>query len=427
MSTLKKVHELILTGHTASIDSREIDEGSIFFALKGEKFDGNKFALKAIENGAIAAVVDNKSLMGKKNIICVDNVLVFLQELAIAHRETLNIPVIGLTGSNGKTTTKELINRVLSTKYKTFATKGNLNNHIGVPLSILSVSKKHEIAIIEMGANHIGEIAELCRIAKPTHGLITNIGKAHLEGFGSIEGVIKAKSELYAHLEKNNGVTFINSENKKLVKIAQQFDFKKRIGYQDAFSVLNADSVNGFLNFSMNHNNTYYDVTTNIVGEYNFENILAALAVGNYFGVDMVNAIKAIEAYMPNNSRSQRINTRKNVVILDAYNANPTSMELALTNFDKLPANSEKLVILGDMLELGEYTEKEHTRIGNMAKRLFNNVILVGDNFKHIEECQWFKTSLDCLNHLKSNPKKGFTILVKASRGVGLDKVLEGL
>lgn len=427
MSNLTKVHELILIGHTICSDSREVKRGSLFFALKGENFDGNKFAQQAIDNGAALAIVDDRKLSDKKNMLHVNNVLSFLQELAIFHRETLNIPVIGLTGSNGKTTTKELINKVLSTKYKTFATKGNLNNHIGVPLSILAIKEQYEIAIIEMGANHIGEIGNLCSISKPTHGLITNIGKAHLEGFGSINGVIKAKSELYAYLEEEKGVVFINSENSLLKEIAQTFNFKEVVGYQNAFHVTKKETLKGFLKFSINHSKKHYEVNTNIVGDYNLENILAALSVGNYFGVDMANAIMAIESYVPNNSRSQKLETKFNTIILDAYNANPTSMELALTNFNNLPTNSPKMVILGEMLELGDYAQEEHTKIGAIATKLFSNIILVGKSFKHIDECQWFENHADCINHLKSNPKKGFTILIKASRGVGLDRVLEYL
>ena len=428
MNKIGLIYNLLIQGGEICTDSRLVSKNSIFVALKGEHFDGNAFALNALSRGAVIAIVDDTSLKEAKGTLLVDNTLVFLQELAKHHRENISIPIIGLTGSNGKTTTKELLNKVLSKKYKTFATKGNLNNHIGVPLSVLMINPDDEMAIIEMGANHIGEIALLCSIAQPTHGLITNIGKAHLEGFGSIEGVIKAKTELYSHLSSNHGTVFYNSNNPLLSNLIGNYRFAQAVNYgSDAFCNLSTNTKNGLLSISGLFEKHVFEIETKMVGEYNVENVLAAISVGKHFGVSLQKSTQAIVEYEPTNSRSQMVRTKKNLVILDAYNANPSSMELALQNFHTLPTEYPKCVILGDMLEMGDYSKAEHTRIGNIAKSLFKKVILVGENFKHVEDCLWFPNQTKCGEYLNSEKISQHAILLKASRGVRLDKVIDYL
>jgi UDP-N-acetylmuramoyl-tripeptide--D-alanyl-D-alanine ligase len=427
--SIEQVYAKFIKGHPICTDSRNITENSIFFALKGDTFDGNKFAEKALDNGAVLAIVDNAKFARNSKTILVSNVLDFLQELARYHRNQLEIPFIGLTGSNGKTTTKELINRVLSCKFKTFATKGNLNNHIGVPLSVLSVDNDIQIALIEMGANHIGEIAQLCSIAQPTHGLITNIGKAHLEGFGSFEGVKQAKSELYKFLSNQKGFLFINSNNEILAHIASQYKFaqQKSYGY-DTYQVSNIVSSKTFLSFNLEIEKAKHKVNTQLVGQYNIENILAAICIGQHFGIEPEQAIAAIENYTPDNSRSQIVKTGNNEVILDAYNANPTSMEQAILNFKNLQTNSPKVAILGDMLELGEYAATEHQHIAKLALNSIKQVVFIGDNFKQFSnQGLWFANHLDFSTYLMDNPIQGKTILLKGSRGIKLDELIKQL
>jgi len=426
---LEQVYSLYTNGHSICTDSRMVTKGAIFFALKGDTFDGNKFAPDALASGAELVICDDPKFSSQSNTILVANVLEFLQNFASYHREKLNIPVIGLTGSNGKTTTKELINRVLASQYKTFATKGNLNNHIGVPLSILSIDNQVQIAIIEMGANHIGEIAELCSIAQPTHGLITNIGKAHLEGFGSFEGVKQAKSELYRYLSGQKGELFINSNNEILNGLASQCEFSHIHSYgSDNYIVSNSSTSGAYLCFDLEISGKKFKVNTQLVGQYNVENILAAICVGHRFGIEPTQAIKAIESYSPANNRSQIWQTDRNKVILDAYNANPTSMEQAIQNFNAMPSENPKVAILGDMLELGSYAAKEHQRIAQLALEVVDKVFFVGQNFK--QSCRgglWFASHQELSEYLKANPLKGKTILLKGSRGIKLDEIVKQL
>ena len=414
-----------------SIDTRNIEKDSIFFALKGENFNANTFAEKAIQNGASYAVIDEKEYRKDERYILVDNVLYCLQQLAVYHRKQLNIPFIGITGTNGKTTTKELINAVLSAKYKTLATKGNLNNHIGVPLTILSVSNEHEMAVIEMGANHIGEIGELCEISKPDFGIITNIGKAHLEGFGGIDGVIKTKNDLYLAVNQNNGKLFVNSDNKLLMSLSENFE---RVCYGTSDTdyckakLLNNSAL---LNLEYWKNNLYVsEIQTNLVGDYNFENVLAAITVGLNFNVDALQIKAALENYIPGNNRSQIIKKNNNTIILDAYNANPSSMEASIKNFAKIDAEN-KVLIIGDMLELGEYTISEHQYIINLVDNLnFKDIILVGNVFCEVcknPDYKCFKNSLEAKGWLAKNPFYNSTILIKGSRGIKMEEVLDVL
>ncbi|HDP54225.1 MAG TPA: UDP-N-acetylmuramoyl-tripeptide--D-alanyl-D-alanine ligase [Bacteroidetes bacterium] len=429
METLNRVYDLIKNGYKPCTDSRLANEKSIFFALKGENFDGNLFAKEVLEKGAKLAVCDNPSIGNLPGLIHVPNTLNFLQNLARHHRKQLTIPVIGLTGSNGKTTTKELLQAVLSKNYNAFATQGNLNNHIGVPLSILSVNEQHQIAIIEMGANHIGEIEALCSIAQPTHGIITNIGKAHLEGFGSFEGVKKAKTELYAFLAKTNGTVFVNSKNQILLERINHFDLYNIIEYNNY--LLNAEvdkPENNLLSLSISINNTKLRVSTQMAGEYNMENILAAICIGQFFNVTIENCLDAISEYTPSNNRSQIVNTAKNIIVLDAYNANPTSMEAALTNFYSTPSKKPKALILGEMLELGEYSHEEHKKIFTQASTLFSSIYTVGEEYRDTSKSiNWFRDVHSLKMYLREYPLENHFILVKGSRGVKLEEVLEEL
>jgi UDP-N-acetylmuramoyl-tripeptide--D-alanyl-D-alanine ligase len=426
MKEIEQVYQILLKGNIVSTDSRTVSEGTIFFALKGENFDGNKFAKSSIDKGATLAVVDDPKLKDNSKMLLVPDVLSFLQQLAIHHREKLSIPVIGLTGSNGKTTTKELLKAVLSKKYKTFATDGNLNNHIGVPLSVLSIGSDVEIAIIEMGANHTNEISHLCSISKPNYGLITNIGKAHLEGFGSFEGVKKAKSELYQWLAYNKGTVFFNGDNLILIDLIKEKGIVDPICYgSKIFNVVKVDNLNNRLSFEFTFLGSSYSISTQLVGSYNIENILAAICVGVQFGVSVPEAISAISEYLPSNKRSQVVKTKNNVVILDAYNANPSSMELAIKNFSEFKSEQPKLAILGEMLELGDYSREEHSRIAKIALNSIENVIFVGKGFKEFNgTALWFSSLKDCILNINSKPLSQNTILLKGSRGVKLDELL---
>lgn len=400
----------------------------MFFALKGDTFNANSFAAEALSKGANAAIVDEAKYAVNDRFFLVDNALETLQALARHHRTQLTIPVVGLTGSNGKTTSKELLNAVLSTKYKTFATKGNLNNHIGVPLTILAIDNSIELAIVEMGANHVGEIALLCSIANPTHGLITNIGKAHIGTFGGFENIIRAKSELYQHLITTNGQVFINSENEILSNMAKRFAkplFYPAKGDYYYGELLASDP---FLRIKAESGE---EITTQLVGGYNFENAAAALCIGKFFGVDAQLANKAVAEYAPGNMRSQIVKKNSNTIILDAYNANPSSMSAAIENLAGMKAD-KKVVILGDMFELEGEAETEHRAIGKLlADRRFKSVYLCGKLMKaavsEIPSAHYFERKEDLLKALQQNPVSNATILVKASRGVGLESVIEFL
>jgi UDP-N-acetylmuramoyl-tripeptide--D-alanyl-D-alanine ligase len=411
-----------------STDTRQITPGSIFFALKGDKFNANEFAAEAVEKGASYAVIDEEKFRRDDRYMLVPDVLKALQNLARYHRDQLKIPVIGLTGSNGKTTSKELINAVLSTKFRTFATKGNLNNHIGVPLTLLSIDSTIEMAVVEMGANHLGEIALLCSIANPTHGLITNIGKAHIGTFGGYENIIRGKSELYQHLIRNNGQVFINSRSPVLTNMSKRF--KNPLFYPDEGDYYRAKLLSSDPLVSVEAENGEI-IETNLTGAYNFENIAAALAIGKFFEVDAKAANKAVAGYIPGNMRSQIVKKESNTIILDAYNANPSSMEVAIENLAQMRAE-KKVLMLGDMFELEGEADKEHQAIGKLIREKgFQHVYLCGSLFKsalrEIPNAKYFPKKEELISELKSFPIKNATILVKASRGIGLETIVEYL
>jgi len=426
---IKELYQIFIKHPQVSTDTRRIIKDSIFFALKGENFDGNLFAKSALETGAAIAVIDNEEFyIDNGKYILVDDTLLVLQQLALLHRQNLNNPFIGITGTNGKTTTKELLNTVLSEKYNTLATIGNLNNHIGVPLIILGITNDTEIAIIEMGANHVGEIGELCKISQPDYGIITNIGKAHLEGFGSFEGVVKAKNDLYIYIRDKKGKIFINSNNELLMNLSNDID-KITYGTSNTdFCCGEIISANPNVEISYHYNDIDFNIKTNLVGSYNFENIMAAICVGVYFNVDHHLIKKALESYVPTNSRSQVVRTEHNTLILDAYNANPTSMEQAIINFAKMNTDN-KVLIIGDMLELGSFSLDEHQNILNLLiKNNFKNVILVGKDFKTVNKnFLSFTTSDEAREWLINNPILNSTILIKGSRGIKLEKILDAI
>ncbi|MEW5845312.1 MAG: UDP-N-acetylmuramoyl-tripeptide--D-alanyl-D-alanine ligase [Bacteroidota bacterium] len=425
--------EYIYKHYTSSfhvtIDSRDVKAGSIFFALKGENNDGNAFAADALKNGAALAVIDNANYLAK-GCVLVDNSLQVLQKLANFHRQRLNAKILAITGSNGKTTTKELLFVVLSKKYRTKATVGNLNNHIGVPLTLLSLTPEVEFAIVEMGANHPGDIDELCQIAEPDFGLITNIGRAHLGGFGGFEGVKNTKGELYKYLVSKGGAIFYNHQNPILIDLLNRYQAQNTIPYSNFVDdcIIDETNTNPFLSLSIKEKEKKVRIQTNLVGNYNVENVMAAYAVGRYFGVDINSIIDAFEKYVPSNNRSQLIKTQNNTVIMDAYNANPSSMEHALKNFGKLNSPS-KVVILGEMLELGEYSADEHKKIMALASSMnFDKIILVGKGFADFKDhSHYFDTVQECIDYLRGNPLTNSTVLVKGSRGVKLEQVINVL
>lgn len=428
MSTLGRIYKLYMENPTITTDSRNVVKGSIFFALKGENFDGNKFALDSIKQGCVAAVVDDPTI-DSKDCIYVENVLETLQALSRYHRRALGIKVLAITGTNGKTTTKELINSVLSQKYSVYATKGNLNNHIGVPLTLLSVTSDIDVAIVEMGANHPGEIKLLASIAEPNYGLITNIGKAHLEGFGSFEGIKRTKGELYEYLAHNNGVVFYNPDNENLedlIKLNNLNEQSVTYGFGIESIKINAGK-SPYLEVDVKPlgSDSAVSIQTSLVGNYNFENVFAAITVGLYMGVSIEQIKNALERYTPSNSRSQLVKTKYNTVVLDAYNANPTSMEAALRNFALLDGQS-KVVIIGEMLELGQHSEVEHRKIADLVRSLgISSTILVGKGFeKYSAGCLFFKDSELCAKYLESKSIRNSLVLVKGSRGVKLEKVM---
>jgi len=426
--TIEELYPIYLEHRIISTDSRQIIPGSLFFALKGDNFDGNKYAGAAVDSGAAYAVIDDAVYAGT-NTLLVDNVLDTLQQLALMHRRKFDIPVIAITGSNGKTTTKELINAVLSRQYKVTATKGNLNNHIGVPLTLLEIADETQLAIVEMGANHQLEIESYCRIAEPTHGLITNIGKAHLGGFGGYEGVIKAKTELYTWLRSTGGTVFVSSDNPLLIEHTAGM---KRLLYgteKGIFTRGKVKNTSSTLDVDWFTENDTITVQSNLVGKYNFENVMAAICLGVYFSVPDFDIKIAIASYLPSNSRSQAIHTERNFIILDAYNANPTSMQLAIENFRLMEA-PHKMLILGDMLELGDESLAEHQEIVNIIDASgFEKIILVGPDFTEAAKGRFscFSTSDEALRWLRDQQLTNFTILVKGSRGIKTEKVLDAL
>jgi UDP-N-acetylmuramoyl-tripeptide--D-alanyl-D-alanine ligase len=414
---INRIYALYTKHYLVDTDTRTIRKNTLFFALKGAHFNGNKFASDALENGADYAIIDEKAFQINDKTILVANVLDTLQKLANYHRLQLKAPIIAITGSNGKTTTKELINCVLSEKYNITATTGNLNNHIGVPLTLLSMTPKTEIGIVEMGANHQKEIEFLCAIAQPNFGYITNFGKAHLAGFGGIQGVIKGKSELYAFLKENKKIVFINIDDKIQVEKTKNI---KSVCFND--ENLQFIEANPFV--KLHHKNTI--IHTNLIGKYNYTNIAAAITIGAYFKISDHEIKEAIENYTPKNNRSQIIETINNKIILDAYNANPSSMIVALENFASIKAAS-KVVILGDMFELGEESSAEHQAIIDLATSFnFDKKLFVGENFSlgKTNELQ-FKTYQDLEEYLNKNPLENQSILIKGSRGMALERILD--
>lgn len=409
-----------------STDTRQITPGSVFFALKGPNFNANEFAKEALTKGASYVVVDEEKFANDPRILLVNDGLTALQDLAKHHRAQLNIPFVGLTGSNGKTTSKELVSAVLSKKFKTYATKGNLNNHIGVPLTILSIDNTYEIAVIEMGANHLGEIALLSSIANPTHGFITNIGRAHIGTFGGYENIIRGKSELFQHLLETNGQVFINSQNSIFTNMAKRF--KNPLYYPAKGDYYHAELLDADPMVRVRAENGA-EIKTQMIGAYNFENIAAALCIGKFFGVEDRLANEAIAEYTPGNMRSQVLQKGTNTIILDAYNANPSSMEAAINNLAEMKA-TRKIVMLGDMYELEEEAEPEHKKLGTTLKAkgikeayLCGKLIQVAK--ETFPEAKFFTTKEELYEQLKQNPIQHATILIKASRGMAMEKVLD--
>lgn len=416
---IKNLYSIFKEHSTICTDSRKIKEKSIFFALKGENFNGNEYAFKAINDGCSYAIIDEQDFNIHQNTILVKDVLTTLQELAKYHREQLSIPIIGITGTNGKTTSKELINTVLNSKKNCYATKGNLNNHIGVPLSILEINKEHEIAIIEMGANHQKEIEFLCNIAQPTHGVITNIGSAHLEGFGNLQAVINTKNELYQFIAKTNGHLFVNSADDLLLKLSDSIskttygetgDLKGEIKSNTPFLTLIYQS---------------YPINSQLIGNFQFSNIMLAICIGDYFDISTSNIKNSIESYTPTNNRSQIIESKNNILILDAYNANPSSMKAMLLSFSE-QKHTNKLCILGDMLELGKESEKEHQGIVTLCKKLNLNCYYIGEEFKKVNQ-ESFENRRAFEKELEQKVISEKTILLKGSRGIGLEKLAKYL
>lgn len=420
---MKDLYDIFIEcGAKVCTDTRRIVPGSVFFALKGDNFDGNDFAVSAIEQGAAYAVVERLPEGADERFIKVPDTLLALQQLARIHRMHFEIPVVGITGTNGKTTTKELVNAVLSAKYDTLCTKGNLNNHIGVPLTLLGLNSEHEIAIVEMGASHPGEIASSVSMALPTCGLITNVGRAHLEGFGSFEGVKKTKGELYDFLNATSGTVFYNADSADICGMVDKRSKLSKIAYgvnYQGVKILPADVREPFLRIVMPHGRV---IRTHLVGAYNADNVLAALCVARHFNVEEDAAIAAIEAYVPSNNRSQMVSTGANTLIVDAYNANHTSMLTSLDNFAATNF-SEKVLILGDMYELGDFSLQAHADVLRKACSITSEIFLVGrGEFKAAAEqvpeasgAQFFKTADELRDFLAAHPLKGKTILLKGS------------
>lgn len=426
--TIAELYELYIHHPKVTTDSRHCPKGSIFFALKGDKFDGNRYAKEALAAGSVYAVIDNPEYYINERTIVVENALKTLQQLAHRHRKVIGLPVIGVTGTNGKTTTKELLAAVLSTKYNLLYTEGNLNNQIGVPLTLLRLTHDHEMAVIEMGASHPGDIKELVEIAAPTYGIITNVGQAHLEGFGSFEQVVKTKGELYDYLRHSKGKVFIKRENQELQKIAKGIEQITYGSEEGAFASGHVASCDPFLTFDWKQQGKIHTVETHLIGGYNLDNVLAAVAVGRYFKIPAERISRAIAAYEPTNNRSQLKATAKNELIIDAYNANPSSMRVALENFAALAARP-KAVILGDMKELGPTSEALHTEvIAQLQAAAFDQVFLCGPQFSKVgKDFPTFDTREDLLAHLNRHPLEGYHILIKGSHSMGLEKVADVL
>jgi UDP-N-acetylmuramoyl-tripeptide--D-alanyl-D-alanine ligase len=424
--SIEQLYNLYQQYPSVQTDTRKLKTGDIFFALKGENFNGNSFAEKALEAGAAYAVIDEEKYAVLAKTVLVDDVLTALQELAKYHREQLTIPFIAITGSNGKTTTKELIHAVLSTSYQTYTTEGNLNNHIGVPLTILKIKNDAEIAVIEMGANHQNEIASYCKYAMPAHGIITNCGKAHLEGFGGIEGVKKGKGELYDYLRSKNGTAFVMWDYDYLQEMSQGISRLIKYGTKgDADVIGKINKSDPYLEAGITSGMKPTTIHTQLVGDYNLPNILAAVTVGHYFKVKEEDIKKAIETYSPSNSRSQLVEKGTNKIILDAYNANPSSMKLAIENFSKLQADN-KVLILGGMAELGNESVNEHKSIVEVIRQTeWKNVVLVGGDFLKLDHPYIsFTNASEAKEWLKQQHFENTHLLIKGSRSMQMENVL---
>ncbi len=427
---IQKLHQLFLDSNGVCTDTRKISEGAIFFALKGDNFNGNKYAKEAIDKGCKYAVVDQEEFAVGDAFILVKDVLKTLQDLAAFHRNQFDIPVLGITGSNGKTTTKELIGAVLKKKYKVLVTEGNLNNHIGVPLTLLNLNASYQFAIIEMGANKLLDIKELVGIAQPTYGIITNIGSAHLEGFGSLLGVIKTKKELFDYLEENDGIIFYNNDDDVLNNILPPHIESIGYGTQKGFVTGELIKLTPFVEFRWRFKTSYTSpiLRTKLVGKYNFINFLAAVCIGKYFKVDNDKICNALESYTPTNNRSQITQTENNTLIVDCYNANPTSMQSALESFTAIE-HPNKIAVLGDMLELGAYSKEEHKKVVDYLNKNQIANFLVGEEFNQLttKNSSTFKTSNELVNYIKQNPIAQALVLLKGSRGIQLEKLIEVL
>ena len=420
---IESLHTIFLSSAGVNTDTRTIAPGQLFFALKGENFDGNAFAIQALEAGACYAVVNNTVKEEDPRLIKVEDTLETLKELAAYHRSQLDIPVIGLTGTNGKTTTKELISTVLAAKYKVVATVGNLNNEIGVPLSVLKIGHDAEIAVIEMGASHPEDLRPLLAVSQPSHGLITNVGKAHLEGFGSYEGVMHAKGLLYDYLKEHEGIAFANADDPVLQGMLWDRELRCIAYGLDGVEVLPSSAANPFLRMKWADGRT---LETHLVGAYNATNVLAALKIGWFFGVHEADAFKAVESYVPSNNRSQLMRTERNTLIVDAYNANPSSMAVALDNLAL--CEGPRIALLGDMRELGADSQTEHRKV--VARLNGQEAILVGSEFAKAAEgtgIPVFETSDALAAWLQEHPLSGYTVLVKGSRGTRMEKVIAAL
>lgn len=427
---LSILYQLFKKSTGVSTDTRKIEPGNIFFALKGPNFDANEFAPKAFEMGASLVVIDDPKyfLEDDERYFLTKDCLKMLQDLANYHRKQLNIPIIGLTGSNGKTTSKELLNAVLKTKYKTVATIGNLNNHIGVPLTLLTIGEDAEIAIIEMGANKQGDIQELCEIAEPTHGFITNIGKAHLEGMGGPEGVLKTKTELYQHLRANEGTVFINSQDPILSNMTKRFVNPILYPAKGDFCEVDFVDANPFVRFTVEGKKEVY--LSSLIGAYNFGNIATALTVGKFFGIPMADAVQAVVSYKPSNMRSQLIEKRSNLIILDAYNANPSSMEVAIRTFGEMTGKKHKMIILGDMFELGDHAEAEHAKLGEIVSEYEIDKVcftgkLIASALTKAPKALYFPDPFSFRNWLQDSKLEDYLILIKGSRGMKLEGLVD--
>lgn len=427
MKHIEEIYQQFLQGHPITTDSRQIKVGDLFIALKGENFDGNRYASDALKKGAHLAIIDNPEYLSE-GCLLVDDCLSFLQQLAHHHRKQLNIPILGITGTNGKTTTKELCHAVLAQKYNTCATQGNFNNHIGVPLTLLNMDKTTEFGIVEMGANHPGEIDILCNIAEPDFGIITNIGQAHLEGFGNYENIIATKQALYKHVAQKGGIVFVNASDPLLMRLSQD---QKRATYGTHGNLAKGEIKQTVpsLVYDLYSPQGHLYIRTHLFGGYNFENAMAASAIGLHFGINPLLIQKAMENYQPTNLRSQLLKTQHNTIILDAYNANPSSMRTSIANFKDI-SGKHKVLILGEMRELGQASKQAHTDILDLALQCdFEKIFLIGNNFEHCSEKRnfitWFPDTESFMEEIKKTPLDNQFILIKGSRGNRLERIVE--